>query len=161
MLFAVMISIASTSSMSFAPMMRSPAPKMQMQASDLPGVTGPFGFFDPLGFTKDLSTNELMLRRESELAHGRVAMIGALGFLVQEAFHPLFPGIDGPAINQLATVGRPSPSCTSLSLFPLSLLPRPAPRPAPRPSLPSHTVFHFSRFLHSSPRRATASWPLP
>jgi len=96
-----MLSIVSSSSMSFAPM-RAPAPKMQMQATDLPGVTGPFGFFDPLGFAKDLSTPELMLRREAELAHGRVAMVGALGFLVQEAFHPLFPEIDGPAINQLS-----------------------------------------------------------
>ena len=96
-----MLSIASTSAMSFAPTLRASAPKMQMQATDLPGVTGPFGFFDPLGFAKDLLTSELMLRRESELAHGRVAMIGALGFLVQEGFHPLFPEIDGPAINQL------------------------------------------------------------
>ena len=60
-----MLSIASTS-------MRAPAPNMQMAAKDLPGVTGPFGFFDPLGFSKDLSDSEFMLRRESELAHGRV-----------------------------------------------------------------------------------------
>ena len=107
LLSAVMLSIAPTSSMSFAPM-RAPAPKMQMQAKDLPGVTGPFGFFDPLGFATDLSTNELMLRRESELAHGRVAMVGALGFLIQEAFSPLFPEIDGPAINQLSQLTETS-----------------------------------------------------
>ena len=29
------------------------------------GVTGPFGFFDPLGLSKDLSEQELMLRREA------------------------------------------------------------------------------------------------
>lgn len=73
-------------------------------AKTLPGVTGPLGFFDPLGFTKDLSASELMLRRESELAHGRVAMTAALGFLVQEGFHPLFPEVNGPAINQLTKV---------------------------------------------------------
>jgi len=104
--------------MSFAPIVRATAPNMQMQAKDLPGVTGPFGFFDPLGFAKDLSTNELMLRREAELAHGRVAMIGALGFLVQENFHPLFPGIDGPAINQLAMLAESgSNGVSALSLM--------------------------------------------
>lgn len=73
-----------------------------------PGVTGPFGFFDPLGFTKGLSESDFMLRREAELAHGRVAMVGALGFLVQEGFHPIFPDVSGPAINQL----------TQITLFP-------------------------------------------
>jgi light-harvesting complex I chlorophyll a/b binding protein 4 len=68
------------------------------------GVTAPFGFFDPLGLTKGLSESELQLRREAELAHGRVAMVGALGFLVQETFHPIFPQVDGPAINQLTAI---------------------------------------------------------
>ena len=80
--------------------MRAPIVQMQM-AKDMPGVTAPFGYFDPLGFAKDLSPSELMLRRESELAHGRVAMVGALGFLVQESFHPLFSEVDGPAISHL------------------------------------------------------------
>ena len=68
------------------------------------GVTAPFGFFDPLGLTKGLSESELQLRREAELAHGRVAMVGALGFLVQETFHPIFPQVGGPAINQLTAI---------------------------------------------------------
>merc|ERR1740125_55129 len=97
-----MLSTVALSPMSFA--VRAPAPKMQMTAKDLPGVTGPFGFFDPLGFTKDLSTSELLLRREAELAHGRVAMVAALGFLVQEGFHPIFPEVNGPAINQLTQI---------------------------------------------------------
>ena len=70
----------------------------------MPGVTGPLGYFDPLGFAKDLNPSELRLRRESELAHGRVAMVAALGFLVQESFHPIFPLIDGPAIKQLTEI---------------------------------------------------------
>ena len=46
-----------------------------------------------------------MLRfREAELAHGRVSMVAALGFLVQENFHPLFPDIGGSAARQLDTV---------------------------------------------------------
>ena len=95
-----MLSIASASSIALASPMRAPIVQMQM-AKDMPGVTAPFGYFDPLGFAKDLSPSELMLRRESELAHGRVAMVGALGFLVQESFHPLFSEVDGPAISHL------------------------------------------------------------
>ena len=95
-----MLSIASASSIALASPMRAPIVQMQM-AKDMPGVTAPFGYFDPLGFAKDLSPSDLMLRRESELAHGRVAMVGALGFLVQESFHPLFSEVDGPAISHL------------------------------------------------------------
>ena len=42
--------------------------------------------------------------REAELAHCRVSMIAALGFLVQENFHPIFPEIGGPAARQLDIV---------------------------------------------------------
>merc|ERR1719298_30897 len=71
------------------------------------GQTAPFGVFDPLGLADDKSEEELMLFREAELAHGRVAMMGALGFLVQENFHPIFStsaGVDGPVIRQLDQV---------------------------------------------------------
>jgi hypothetical protein len=95
-----MLSIASASSIALASPMRAPIVQMQM-AKDMPGVTAPFGYFDPLGFAKDLSPSDLMLRRESELAHGRVAMVGALGFLLQESFHPMFSEVDGPAIAHL------------------------------------------------------------
>jgi hypothetical protein len=65
----------------------------------LAGVTGPMGYFDPLGFSADLSPGKLLFYREVELKHGRVAMLAALGFLVGENFHPLFGGsIDSPAI---------------------------------------------------------------
>ena len=67
------------------------------------GVTAPFGFFDPLGLTPE-SNEELLLFREAELAHGRVAMVGALGFLVQEQFHPIFADVGGPAIRQLDVI---------------------------------------------------------
>ena len=42
--------------------------------------------------------------REAELAHCRVSMIAALGFLVQENFHPIFPEVGGPAARQLDIV---------------------------------------------------------
>lgn len=64
-------------------------------AEKMAGVSGPFGFFDPMGLTPE-SNEELQLFREAELAHGRVAMVGALGFLVQEHFHPIFADVGGP-----------------------------------------------------------------
>merc|ERR1740124_2035671 len=72
-------------------------------AEKMAGVTAPFGFFDPMGLTPE-TNEELQLYREAELAHGRVAMVGALGFLVQEQFHPIFADIGGPAIRQLDLV---------------------------------------------------------
>merc|ERR1712176_717214 len=72
-------------------------------AKSMPGL-GPFGFFDPLGTTEEKTVEEIMLYREAELAHGRVAMMASLGFLVQEAFHPIFAWVDGPAARQLDLV---------------------------------------------------------
>merc|ERR1712176_1735498 len=48
------------------------------------------GEFDPLGFTKDLSVQEIRRYREAEVTHGRVAMLATLGYLVAEPFHPFF-----------------------------------------------------------------------
>jgi len=62
------------------------------------GVTEPLGFFDPVGFSNDISEGRLRFYREVELKHGRLGMLAALGFLVGEQFHPLFGGdIDVPS----------------------------------------------------------------
>jgi GTP-binding protein len=69
-------------------------------AKTLPGITGPLGFFDPLGYCSEEGITEGKIRfyREVELKHGRVGMLAALGFLVGENFHPLFGGdIDVPS----------------------------------------------------------------
>merc|ERR1719366_23090 len=69
-------------------------------AKEMPGVTEPLGFWDPLGFCSDekLTEGKLKFYREAELKHGRVGMLAALGFVVGENFHPLFGGnIDAPA----------------------------------------------------------------
>lgn len=63
---------------------------------------GPFGVFDPLGFAPE-SMDKLRLFREAELTHGRVAMVAAVGFLVQEGFHPMFD-VNVPVIRQLDEV---------------------------------------------------------
>jgi len=79
---------------------RVPGPEMDgsFDIKQLAGVTAPFGFFDPLGFTTDKSDGKIRFYREVELKHGRLGMLAALGFLVGENFHPLFGGnIDDPA----------------------------------------------------------------
>lgn len=66
--------------------------------ADLPGVTTPLGFFDPLGLSKDLTPGRLRFYREAETKHARLAMLAASGFPVAEKFHPLFGGkIDVPS----------------------------------------------------------------
>ena len=59
---------------------------------DLIGSSAPLGFFDPLGFTKGADAATLAKYRDSELKHGRVAMLAVLGWLTQEKFHPLYDG---------------------------------------------------------------------
>jgi len=64
------------------------------------GVSGPFGFFDPLSLCPD-NQRDFSKFRESELKHGRIAMLAFLGFFIGEVA-PIFFGsdIDGPAIYQ-------------------------------------------------------------
>ena len=45
--------------------------------------------------------------RECELTHGRVGMLAAAGFLVQENFHALFTADGGPAIEQIPKLPVP------------------------------------------------------
>merc|ERR1719164_233980 len=71
----------------------------------LPGNFNPLGGeelnFDPAGFLEGKSELEVNRYREAELTHGRVGILAAAGFLVQEKFHPLFSGDGGPAIDQI------------------------------------------------------------
>ncbi|CAE7490122.1 FCPF [Symbiodinium pilosum] len=62
-------------------------------ASSQVGVTPPFGFFDPAGFTKDVDEDEFTRLRACEIKHGRAAMMGALGMLVQSVYK--LPGYEG------------------------------------------------------------------
>lgn len=66
--------------------------------SSLSGINEPFGFFDPLSFSKGVSKGIFRFYREAELKHGRIAMLAALGFPIGEQFHPLFGGeVDVPS----------------------------------------------------------------
>ncbi|CAL5223979.1 g6590 [Coccomyxa viridis] len=82
-------------------------------AQNMPGVTAPFpNIFDPanlLGTTGASNTKirELRRWREAELTHGRVAMLAALGFIVQEQLEDFpgpFPNVRGPAIYHFQQV---------------------------------------------------------
>lgn len=65
-----------------------------------PGVSGPFGFFDPLALCPE-DSKDYFKYRESELKHGRVAMLAFLGFVVGESGFSFFGSdINGPAIFQ-------------------------------------------------------------
>merc|ERR1719171_3036152 len=75
-----------------------PEPLPTFNVKDMPGITGPLGFFDPVGFSADASEGKIKFYREVELKHGRVAMLASLGFVVAESFHPLWGGkIDVPS----------------------------------------------------------------
>lgn len=77
----------------------------------LPGSTAPLGEFDPLELTSDMSIREIKRYRESEVTHGRVAMLATVGYLVGESFHPLFGGeVTGPANSHLAQVQEIAPA---------------------------------------------------
>jgi len=67
----------------------------------LPGAVAPFEKFDPFNLLEGKSFEEVRTWREAELAHARVGMLAAAGFIVQEKFHPLFSGDGGPAIQQI------------------------------------------------------------
>jgi len=76
----------------------------------LPGAIAPLGEFDPLGFTKELTVNEMKRYREAEVTHGRVSMLATLGYLVGENFNPLFNGeVTGPANTHIAQVEEVAP----------------------------------------------------
>jgi len=67
----------------------------------LPGAIAPAGEFDPANLLDGQSEAEVLRWREAELTHGRVGMLAAAGFLIQENFHPLFSADGGPAIEQI------------------------------------------------------------
>jgi light-harvesting complex I chlorophyll a/b binding protein 1 len=70
-----------------------------LEGVKIPGELPPVGYFDPLGLSNLASVDELKKWRESEVKHGRIAMLAVVGTFVSEIFHPLFGGkIEGPAI---------------------------------------------------------------
>merc|ERR1719164_343651 len=88
------------------PMMTSTrASSVTMQSKEfaygLPGSIAPIEEFDPFNYLDKATKEQVYTWREAELAHCRVGMLAAAGFLVQEKFHPLFSADGGPAIEQI------------------------------------------------------------
>lgn len=67
----------------------------------LPGNTLPYGNWDPCGFSQ-VPENVVRKFRESELKHGRLAMLATIGCLLQETWHPLYSSIGGMAVTHMA-----------------------------------------------------------
>ncbi|CAE7025526.1 FCPB [Symbiodinium sp. CCMP2456] len=63
----------------------------------LTGDQAPLGFWDPLGFSKDLDVEVFKRRRETEIKHGRVSMFATIGYIVPEYFK--FDGYLSPSNN--------------------------------------------------------------
>lgn len=84
-------------------------------AYGLPGSIQPYPDFDPFGFAEDADVALIKQYRESEVTHGRVAMLAFVGLLVTEQpfeFHPLFTMGNkdiGPAIRHLDEVRAVAP----------------------------------------------------
>merc|ERR1712066_568988 len=62
------------------------------------GVQAPLGFWDPLGYTKDGSVENFQRRRGTEIKHGRVSMLAAMGYITPELTGK-FPGYLSPSLN--------------------------------------------------------------
>lgn len=80
-------------------------------AETLPGISEPFpNLFDPANLLGTASVRDVRRWRESEIVHGRVAMLASLGFVIGEnledfpAFYNLDGHIAGPAIYQFQQV---------------------------------------------------------
>jgi len=76
--------------------------KLNLVRKDL-GVTPPLNFFDPLGLSQNKSDNEFTRIQESELKHGRLAMLASIGYFVQDFYHPLLKE-DLPSLIQFQAI---------------------------------------------------------
>mmetsp|Transcript_13358 Transcript_13358/g.19271 ORF Transcript_13358/g.19271 Transcript_13358/m.19271 type:complete len:213 (+) Transcript_13358:112-750(+) len=97
------------SAAAFAPVsLKASTTSLKASVEGLPGALDPVGFFDPWGLAEKATDATLMRYREAELAHGRVAMLAVIGFLVGEQVEGssfLFDAsISGPAITHITQV---------------------------------------------------------
>merc|ERR1712174_150998 len=69
-------------------------PDASLPCYGLPGAIAPLGFFDPLGFTKNMELNGVKRLREAEIMHGRVAMMATIGYIIGESTPTIAYGMD-------------------------------------------------------------------
>ena len=73
-------------------------PDASLPLYGLPGQSSPLGFFDPLGFSKNIDLNGAKRLREAEVMHGRVAMMATVGYLIGENTPTIAYGFNHPTI---------------------------------------------------------------
>lgn len=74
------------------PEVETPPPPPPFNPATAMGVTAPLGYFDPLGFAKVGDEAGFRKLRSAEIKHGRVAMMAAVGAVVQHFVQ--FPGFE-------------------------------------------------------------------
>merc|ERR1719321_1722824 len=76
-----------------------------LKREEMAGITAPMGFFDPVGWSADISGERLAFYREAELKHGRLGMIATLGFFAGETLSPILGATDTttPAVKLVGT----------------------------------------------------------
>merc|ERR1712039_472052 len=52
------------------------------------GVQPPAGFWDPAGFTADGNAEDFSRRRATDIKHGRISMLAAMGYITPELIGP-------------------------------------------------------------------------
>merc|ERR1712050_338113 len=62
------------------------------------GVQSPFGFWDPLGLASDGNVERFKRRRETEIKHGRIALLATIGYMTPE-ISGKFGGFLSPSQN--------------------------------------------------------------
>jgi len=62
------------------------------------GVQSPVGFWDPAGWTEDGSIENYKRRRQTEIKHGRIAMLATMGYITPELYGK-FPGFLSPSLG--------------------------------------------------------------
>lgn len=86
------------------------------------GVTEPLGFFDPAGFCKDVDKIKFHQLRTSELKHGRIAMLAAIGLVGQHYLR--FPvTVFDELPNGIGAVTKVPGQLGIFTLFGVALLP--------------------------------------
>jgi hypothetical protein len=92
-------------------------PDESLPCYGLPGAISPLGFFDPIGFTKDMDLLGVKRFREAEVMHGRVAMMATLGYIIGESTPTIAYGM-----NLHHTIGNNQiPEIPGTVLFPFFL----------------------------------------
>ena len=72
MIFAVVVIV---SIVCFAEAVRIVKSSTTFNVKDIPGILPPTGYFDPLNLASTVDSKEIKRWRESELKHGRLAML--------------------------------------------------------------------------------------